>query len=349
MKKKEQKKKKKGTEDKKSSPQDSIDFRYENLLKQIRSNFGETSIYPADSNQIRTDVPVIPTGSIGLNIATGVMGIPRGRVIEIFGPESSGKTTLALEIISQAQRRFDMPVAFVDAEHSLDLKYAANLGVKKDRLLISQPDSGEQALDIVEALAASGQCSVVVIDSVAALVPEEELEGGMGKMQMGLQARLMSKAMRKLVAISCKSNTTLVFINQTRKKIGITWGSPLTTSGGEALKFYSTLRIKIVRIGSTSYEGEKIANKIKVEVVKNKVGSPFKIAEFEIRFGEGIDKIGELLDICCERKVVAKNGAWYSFGGERIGGGIEKARKRLKEDSSLRRKIQIELKKSLKI
>jgi len=349
MKKKKVKQQEEKEEKKTPQEETSQDQRYDSLINQIRKNFGENSIYVADDkHSLIKDLPVISTGSIGLNIATGIMGIPRGRIVEIFGPESSGKTTLALEIISQCQKKGDL-AAFVDAEHSLDLEYAKSLGVKCDHLLISQPEYGEEALDIVEQLVSSGKCSLIVVDSIAALVPKTELEGKMGDQQMGLQARLMSKAMRKLVGICRKTNTTIVFINQIRMKIGVMWGSPHTTPGGEALKFYSTIRIKITRLKSISVAGEKVSSQVKVEVVKNKMAPPFRTAEFEIRFGEGIDKLGELVNISCSKNVIVQKGTSYYFQGDSLGRGVEGVKEKLKNNDDLRKKVKKELKKALNL
>jgi recombination protein RecA len=284
------------------------------------------------------NVPAIPTGSLALDLALGVGGVPRGRVIEIFGPESSGKTTLALHITAEAQKRDGM-VAFIDAEHALDMTYARKLGVDVDSLLVSQPDTGEQALDIAEILVRSGAIDVLVIDSVAALVPRAEIEGDMGDSHMGLQARLMSQALRKLTGTISKSKTCVIFINQIRMKIGVMFGSPETTTGGNALKFYATQRIDIRRTGAIKDGVDVVGNRTKVKVVKNKIAPPFKQAEFDIIYGQGISKEGDILDLGVEMDLVEKSGAWYSFEGERIGQGRENVKKFLAENTDIRDRI----------
>ncbi len=296
----------------------------ETAIGQIERQFGKGSIMRL-GEQPSIRVNVIPTGSITLDAALGVGGVPRGRVVEIFGPESSGKTTLALHLIANAQATGGL-AAFIDAEHALDPEYAENLGVNLDDLLVSQPDFGEQALEIAETLIRSGSVDIIVVDSVAALVPRAELEGDMGDAQMGLQARLMSQALRKLAGIVSKSNTCLVFINQVRMKIGVMFGNPETTTGGRALKFYSSVRIDIRRIASIKQGDQVIGNRTKVKVVKNKVAAPFKIAEFDIMYGQGISKTGELLDLGVEHRLVQKSGSWYSYGDIRLGQGREAAR-----------------------
>jgi recombination protein RecA len=294
----------------------------------------------------KVDIPAIPTGSLSLDAALGVGGMPRGRVVEIYGPESSGKTTLALHVIAEAQKRGGM-AAFIDAEHALDAVYAAKLGVDTDNMLVSQPDSGEQALEIAEVLIRSNAVDVLVIDSVAALVPRAELEGDMGDAQMGLQARLMSQALRKLTSVVAKSGTCLIFINQLREKIGVMFGSPETTTGGRALKFYASIRLDIRRIASLK-EGETvIGSRAKVKVVKNKVAPPFREAEFDILYGEGISKEGDLLDLAVEQKVVEKSGAWYSIDGERMGQGRENARQFLKDNHDIRNEVDSRIRKGL--
>ncbi len=313
----------------------------ETAIGQIERQFGKGSIMRL-GEQPAISVNVIPTGSITLDAALGVGGVPRGRVIEIYGPESSGKTTLALHIIANAQKAGGL-AAFIDAEHALDPEYAENLGVNLDDLLVSQPDFGEQALEIAETLIRSGSVDVIVIDSVAALVPRAELEGDMGDAQMGLQARLMSQALRKLAAIVSKSNTCLIFINQVRMKIGVMFGNPETTTGGRALKFYSTIRIDIRRIASIKQGDQVVGNRTKVKVVKNKVAAPFKIAEFDIMYGEGISKTGELLDLGVEHRLVQKSGSWYSYGDLRLGQGREAARAFLKENAEVAEKIEVAL------
>jgi len=317
----------------------------EAALAQIDKQFGKGSIMRLGSRE-KVDVPAIPTGSLSLDAALGVGGLPRGRVVEIFGPESSGKTTLALHVIAEAQRRGGM-AAFIDAEHALDATYAGKVGVDTDNLLVSQPDSGEQALEIAEVLIRSGAVDVLVIDSVAALVPRAELEGDMGDAQMGLQARLMSQALRKLTSIVAKSKTCLIFINQLRDKIGVMFGSPETTTGGRALKFYASIRLDIRRIASLK-EGEVvIGSRAKVKVVKNKVAPPFREAEFDILYGEGISKEGDLLDLAVEQKVVEKSGAWYAIDGERMGQGRENARQFLKDNPDIRNEIDTRIRKGL--
>jgi recombination protein RecA len=317
----------------------------ESALAQIDKQFGKGSIMRLGSRE-KVDVPAIPTGSLCLDAALGVGGMPRGRVIEIYGPESSGKTTLALHVISEAQRRGGM-AAFIDAEHALDALYAGKLGVDTDNLLVSQPDSGEQALEIAEVLIRSGAVDVLVIDSVAALVPRSELEGEMGDAQMGLQARLMSQALRKLTSIVSKSKTCLIFINQLREKIGVMFGNPETTTGGRALKFYASIRLDIRRIASLKEGDVVIGSRAKVKVVKNKVAPPFREAEFDILYGEGISKEGDLLDLGVDHRVIEKSGAWYALDGERMGQGRENARQFLKENPDIRTEIDARLRKGL--
>jgi recombination protein RecA len=317
----------------------------EAALAQIDKQFGKGSIMRLGSRE-KIDVPAIPTGSLSLDAALGVGGVPRGRVIEIFGPESSGKTTLSLHIIAEAQRRGGM-AAFVDAEHALDAVYAAKLGVDTDNLLVSQPDSGEQALEITEVLIRSGAVDVLVIDSVAALVPRSELEGEMGDAQMGMQARLMSQALRKLTSVVAKSKTCLIFINQLREKIGVMFGNPETTTGGRALKFYASQRLDIRRIASLKEGDVVIGSRAKVKVVKNKVAAPFREAEFDILYGEGISKEGDLLDLGVDQKVVEKSGAWFAFDGERLGQGRENSRQFLKEHVDIRNEIDTRIRKGL--
>ena len=299
-------------------------------LSQIEKQFGKGAIMRLGNDQPLPDVAAIPTGSLSLDLALGVGGVPRGRVIEIFGPESSGKTTLALHIIAEAHKLGGI-AAFVDAEHALDIGYARKLGVRTDVLLVSQPDTGEQALEITETLVRSGAIDVLVIDSVAALVPKAEIEGDMGDSHMGLQARLMSQALRKLTAIISKSNCCVIFINQIRMKIGVMFGNPETTTGGNALKFYASVRMDIRKIASLKQGNDVIGSRTKVKVVKNKVAPPFKEVEFDILYGEGISKEGDLLDLAVEKGVVDKSGAWFSFDKERIGQGRENSRIFLKE------------------
>ena len=308
-------------------------------ISQIEKQFGKGSIMRLGGDTVIRDVPIIPTGSLGLNIALGIGGIPRGRVVEIFGPEASGKTTLALHIISEAQKKGGI-VAFIDAEHALDVTYARKLGVKTDDLLISQPDTGEQALEIAEVLVRSGAIDCLVIDSVAALVPRAELEGEMGDAHMGLQARLMSQALRKLTAVISKSLTSVIFTNQIRMKIGVMFGNPETTTGGNALKFYATLRLDIRRIGSIKDGEDIVGNRTRVKVVKNKMAPPFKEVEFDILYGEGISKAGDVLDLGVSNEIIEKSGAWFSYKDERIGQGRENARLFLKEHPAVMEEIE---------
>ena len=317
----------------------------ETALTQIERQFGKGSIMRL-GDQPEVVMQVIPTGSLAVDAALGVGGIPRGRVIEIFGPESSGKTTLSLQIIGQAQKTGGL-AAFIDAEHALDAEYARKLGVDTDNLLVSQPDNGEQALEITEMLIRSGAVDVVVIDSVAALVPKAEIEGEMGEAQMGLQARLMSQALRKLTGIVSKSKTSLIFINQIREKIGVMFGNPETTTGGRALKFYSSIRIDIRRIASLKDGETVVGSRTKVKIVKNKCASPFRQAEFDINYGEGISREGELLDMGLEAKIVEKSGAWLSYGDLRIGQGRENAKQFLRENPELANEIETKLRKSM--
>src|SRR5438876_9857282 len=310
-------------------------------LAQIDKQFGKGSIMRLGSRE-KVDVPAIPTGALSLDAALGVGGMPRGRVVEIYGPESSGKTTLALHVIAEAQRRGGM-AAFIDAEHALDAAYASKLGVDTDNLLVSQPDSGEQALEIAEVLIRSGAVDVLVVDSVAALVPRAELEGEMGDAQMGLQARLMSQALRKLTSIVAKSKTCLVFINQLREKIGVMFGNPETTTGGRALKFYASVRVDVRRIASIKDGDEVVGSRTKVKIVKNKVAPPFREAEFDIMYGEGISREGDLLDLAVDKNIVEKSGAWFSFQGERLGQGRENARQFLKENPDYRGRVELAL------
>jgi len=318
----------------------------EMAMGQIEKQFGKGSIMRLGQKDAVAVIPSIPTGSISIDYALGVGGMPRGRVIEIYGPESSGKTTLALQVIAQAQAKGGM-AAFVDAEHALDATYANKLGVNLENLLVSQPDNGEQALEIVEVLIRSNSVDVVVVDSVAALVPKAEIEGEMGEAQMGLQARLMSQALRKLTGAVSKSNTCLIFINQLREKIGVMFGNPETTTGGRALKFYASIRLDIRRIASLKEGDEVIGNRTKVKVVKNKVAPPFREAEFDILYGEGISKEGDLLDLAVEQKVVEKSGAWYAIDGERMGQGRENARQFLKDNPDIRNEVDSRIRKGL--
>jgi recombination protein RecA len=311
----------------------------EQAISQIEKQFGRGSIMKMSQDKV-VDIPSIPTGSLALDIALGVGGVPRGRVIEIYGPESSGKTTLALHIAAEAQR-LGGRVAFIDAEHALDIPYARRLGVDVDNLLVSQPDTGEQALDIAEILVRSGGIDVLTIDSVAALVPRAEIEGEMGDSHMGLQARLMSQALRKLTAAISKSMTCVIFINQIRMKIGVMFGNPETTTGGNALKFYATLRLDIRRIATIKEGEEAIGNRTKVKVVKNKIAPPFKEAEFDIIYGTGISKEGDILDLGVNFDIVEKSGAWYSFEGERMGQGRENVKSFLLENKDMRDRIAV--------
>ncbi|WHZ14260.1 MAG: RecA protein [Nitrospira sp.] len=308
-------------------------------LAQIEKQYGKGAVMKLGSDDRPADVPAISSGSLGLDIALGVGGFPRGRVIEIFGPESSGKTTLTLHAIAEAQKAGGV-AAFIDAEHALDLTYAKKLGVQTDDLLVSQPDTGEQALEIAETLVRSGAIDVIVVDSVAALVPRAEIEGEMGDAHMGLQARLMSQALRKLTAAISKSQTTLIFINQIRMKIGVMFGNPETTTGGNALKFYSSVRLDIRRIESIKDGQDVTGSRVRVKVVKNKMAPPFKQAEFDIMFAEGISKAGELVDMGVEKRVVEKAGAWYSYKGERLGQGREAVRDFLKGNQAIAREIE---------
>ena len=307
-------------------------------ITQIEKQFGKGSIMRLGGEEVISDVPATPTGSISLDIALGVGGVPRGRVIEIFGPESGGKTTLALHIVAEAQKKGGL-AAFIDAEHALDVHYARKIGVNTDDLLISQPDTGEQALEIAEVLVRSGAVDILVIDSVAALVPRSELEGDMGDAQMGLQARLMSQALRKLTGTIGKTMTTVIFINQMRMKIGVFFGNPETTTGGNALKFYASMRLDIRRVSAIKQGQDVVGNRTRVKVVKNKLAPPFREAEFDIIFGEGISKEGDLLDLASDNGIVEKTGAWYSYGGERIGQGRENTRAFLKENPDITARI----------
>jgi recombination protein RecA len=308
-------------------------------LSQIEKQFGKGSIMRLGESEISRDVTVVPTGSLGLDLALGIGGLPRGRVVEIYGPESSGKTTLTLSIIAQMQK-LGGTAAFIDAEHALDPQYAGKVGVKVDELLISQPDNGEQALEIADMLVRSSSVDVVVIDSVAALVPKAEIEGEMGEPQMGLQARLMSQALRKLTANIKRSNTLVIFINQIRMKIGVMFGNPETTTGGNALKFYSSVRIDIRRIGSIKKGDEVIGSETRAKVVKNKVAPPFRSAEFDILYGEGISREGELIELGVLHRIVEKSGAWYTYGKDRIGQGKDNVRDYLKEHPDVAREIE---------
>ena len=314
--------------------------------EQIEKKFGKGSLMKLGESAATDQVAAIPTGSLALDAALGIGGVPRGRIVEIYGPESSGKTTLALQIIAEAQAAGGV-AAFIDAEHALDPSYASRLGVDIDEILISQPDTGEQALEICDMLVRSGAIDVVVIDSVAALVPRAELEGEMGDTTVGLQARLMSQALRKLAGSLSRSNTTCIFINQLREKIGVMFGSPETTSGGRALKFYSTVRIDVRRIDSIKQGTEIVGNRVRAKVVKNKVAAPFRVAEFDLMYGTGISKEGSILDLGVEEGIVAKSGAWYTYGAERLGQGREAAKDFLRDNPALRDEVDTKVRESV--
>ena len=318
----------------------------EMAVGQIEKQFGKGSIMRLGQKDVFGPIPVISTGAISLDYALGVGGVPRGRVVEIFGPEASGKTTLALQVIAQAQLAGGM-AAFVDAEHALDAQYTRKLGVDLDNLLVSQPDNGEQALEIVEVLVRSGGVDVVVVDSVAALVPRAEIEGEMGDAQVGLQARLMSQALRKLTGVVSKSKTCLIFINQLREKIGVMFGNPETTTGGRALKFYASVRLDIRRIGAIKDGDQVVGGRTRVKVVKNKVAPPFREAEFDVIYGEGISREGDLLDLAADRKIIEKSGTWFAYGGERLGQGRENAKAFLKQNPDMFKAIEEKLRKEL--
>lgn len=326
--------------------QTSRDRAIEAALSQIEKQFGKGAVMKLGQKGAAVEVPVIPTGSIAFDLSLGIGGFPRGRVVEVFGPEATGKTTLAVHVIAEAQKQGGQ-AAFIDAEHALDPKYAASIGVDVDSLLISQPDYGEQALEIAEVLVRSGAVDVIVIDSVAALVPKAELEGEMGDPHMGLQARLMSQALRKLTAIVSRSKTCFIFVNQIREKIGFFLGNPETTTGGRALKFYASLRVDIRKI-ATLKEGDKvIGNRVKVKIVKNKMAPPFRLAQFDIIFGEGISKEGDLVDCGVDAGLIEKAGTWYSYKGERIGQGRESVKRLLKENEELAAQLDMEIRKEL--
>jgi len=318
----------------------------EMAVGQIEKQFGKGAIMRLGSKGAIMPHEAISTGSISIDYALGIGGFPRGRVVEVFGPESSGKTTLTLQVIAEAQKAGGM-AAFVDAEHALDAEYARKLGVDIDNLLVSQPDNGEQALEIVEVLVRSGSVDVVVVDSVAALVPRAEIEGEMGDAQVGLQARLMSQALRKLTAVVAKSKTTLVFINQLREKIGVMFGSPETTTGGRALKFYSSVRVDIRRIGAIKDGDVVVGSRTRVKIVKNKMAPPFREAEVDIMYGEGVSREGDLIDLAVERKIIDKSGAWLSYGGERLGQGRENVKVFLKQNVDMRQAIEDRVRKDL--
>jgi recombination protein RecA len=311
----------------------------EMAVGQIEKQFGKGAIMRLGQKDAITAIPAISTGAVSLDYALGIGGVPRGRVVEVFGPESSGKTTLTLQIIAEAQKLGGM-AAFVDAEHALDAQYAKKLGVDLDNLLVSQPDNGEQALEIVEVLVRSGGVDVVVVDSVAALVPRAEIDGEMGEAQMGLQARLMSQALRKLTGVVSKSKTCLIFINQLREKIGVMFGNPETTTGGRALKFYASVRIDIRRIGAIKDGESVVGGRTRVKVVKNKVAPPFREAEFDVMYGEGISREGDLLDLAVERKIVEKSGTWFAFSGDRLGQGRENVKQFLRDNPVIFKTIE---------
>jgi recombination protein RecA len=315
-------------------------------ITQIERQFGKGAIMRLGGSEVISDIPAISTGAISLDMALGTGGVPRGRIIEIFGPESGGKTTLALHIVSEAQKLGGL-AAFIDAEHALDVAYARKIGVNTDDLLISQPDTGEQALEIAETLVRSGALDVLVVDSVAALVPKAEIEGEMGDAQMGLQARLMSQALRKLTGSISKSKTTVVFINQLRMKIGVFFGNPETTTGGNALKFYATMRLDIRKVNAIKAGQDVIGFRTKVKVVKNKVAPPFRETEFDIIFGEGISREGDVIDLAADKGIIEKSGAWYSYQGDRLGQGRDNTRVFLKENPEVLEKIEAEVREKL--
>ena len=318
----------------------------EMAVGQIEKQFGKGSIMRLGQKDAVNAIPAISTGAVSLDYALGIGGVPRGRVVEIFGPESSGKTTLSLQVIAEAQKLGGM-AAFVDAEHALDAQYAQKLGVDLENLLVSQPDNGEQALEIVEVLVRSGGVDVVVVDSVAALVPRAEIDGEMGEAQMGLQARLMSQALRKLTGVVSKSRTCLVFINQLREKIGVMFGNPETTTGGRALKFYASVRIDIRRIGAIKDGDTVVGGRTRVKIVKNKVAPPFREAEFDVMYGEGISREGDLLDLAVDRKIVEKSGTWFAFGGDRLGQGRENVKQFLKDNPAIFKTIEDKVRREL--
>ena len=308
-------------------------------ISQIERQYGKGAVMKLGDPAAQMSVETIPTGSLSLDLALGLGGIPKGRIIEIYGPESSGKTTVTLHMIAEVQKRGGI-AGFIDAEHALDPVYAKNIGVDIDNLYISQPDCGEQALEITETMVRSGAIDIVVVDSVAALVPKAEIDGDMGDSHVGLQARLMSQALRKLTAVISKSNCTVIFINQLREKVGVMFGNPETTTGGRALKFYSSVRLDVRRIESLKQSGEVVGNRTRVKVVKNKIAPPFKEAEFDIMFGEGISKVGDILDLAAENNIVNKSGAWYAYEGNKIGQGRENAKNYLKENPAICEEIE---------
>lgn len=318
----------------------------ENAMKQIEKDFGKGSIMKLGEASARMHIEVIPTGTLPLDIALGVGGVPRGRIVEIYGPESSGKTTIALHIIAEAQKLGGI-AAFIDAEHALDPTYAKKLGVDIDNLLISQPDNGEQALEIADALVRSGAIDVVVVDSVAALVPKAEIEGDMGDSHVGLHARLMSQAMRKLTGVISKSRSTAIFINQIREKVGVMFGSPETTTGGRALKFYATIRLDVRKIDTLKQGNEIVGNRTRIKVVKNKIAPPFKQAEFDIMYGQGVSHEGCIVDIGTEMEIIEKSGAWYSYAGTRLGQGRENVKEFLRDNLKIRDDIEVKIREKL--
>ncbi|UCE03713.1 MAG: recombinase RecA [Candidatus Latescibacterota bacterium] len=327
---------------KKGDPKDSVKSKADLAVAQIRKQFGDGSIMRLGDGQQQEGIEIVSTGSLSLDVALGVGGVPRGRVVEIFGPEGSGKTTLAQSIIAKAQRSGGI-AAFIDAEHAFDVVYSRKLGVDVDNLLVSQPDTGEQALDIVEVLVRSGAIDVIVVDSVAALVPRAEIEGEMGDSHVGLQARLMSQALRKLAGVVSKTNTCVIFINQIRMKIGVMFGNPETTTGGNALKFYSSVRLDIRRVANLKDGDDIVGNRTKVKVVKNKVAPPFRIAEFDIIYGEGISYLGDVVDLGVAANVIDKSGTWLSYGEEKIGQGRERAKQFLRENPKILREIDAKI------
>jgi len=318
----------------------------ENAMKQIEKDFGKGSIMKLGEASAKMNIEVIPTGTLPLDIALGVGGLPRGRIVEIYGPESSGKTTIALHVIAEAQKLGGI-AAFIDAEHALDPIYAKKLGVDTDNLLISQPDNGEQALEIADALVRSGAIDVVVVDSVAALVPKAEIEGEMGDSHVGLQARLMSQAMRKLTGVISKSHTTVVFINQIREKVGVMFGSPETTTGGRALKFYATIRLDVRKIDILKQGNEMVGNRTRIKVVKNKIAPPFKQAEFDIMYGQGVSHEGCIVDLGTEMEIIEKSGAWYSYAGTRLGQGRENVKEFLRDNKNITAEIEAKIRAQL--
>ena len=330
-----------------STANDEREKALEAAMAQIQKQFGKGAIMKLGDGAAQMNIETVSTGSISLDLATGVGGVPKGRIVEIYGPESSGKTTLTLHIVAEAQKKGGK-AAFIDAEHALDPVYARNLGVQVDDLLVSQPDTGEQALEICDMLARSAALDVIVIDSVAALVPKAEIQGEMGDSHVGLQARLMSQALRKIAGTVNKSNTCVIFINQLREKIGVMFGNPETTTGGRALKFYSSMRLDVRRIETIKSGDQMLGNRTRVKVVKNKVAPPFKQAEFDIMYGQGISKAGDVLDCAVEEKIVEKAGSWYSYAGERIGQGRENVKKWLEENPSILDKIEGQLLETLK-